>query len=139
MSTSKKSSNPPISFKTNLWDKGINVRDFIFQNISPYDGDFSFLEGPSQKTKILWEKAQKLLAKERDNKGILDIDTKTISTITSHKSSYIDKDLEVIVGFQTDEPLKRAIKPFGGWRVVAQACEENGYKLDEEVVHICRD
>ncbi|MFZ5437501.1 MAG: formate C-acetyltransferase [Patescibacteria group bacterium] len=125
------------SFKMNRWQAEINVRDFIYTNITAYDGDSSFLVGPSQKTKQLWEKAKKLLTKEIKNGGVLDIDTKTISTITSHQPGYIDKHLETVVGFQTDQPLKRSIKPFGGWRVVKKACEENGYELDKQVVELC--
>ena len=124
------------NFKENLWQDTINVRDFLYSNITPYDGDASFLEGPTTTTKKLWDECTKLLAKERDKGGVLDIDTKTIPTVNSHKAGYIDKELEKIVGVQTDAPLKRAIKPFGGWRVVEKACEENGYKLDEKVVEI---
>lgn len=124
-------------FKKNLWQDEINVRDFIYTNISRYDGDDSFLEKPTKATTKLWDQCSKLLKKELENGGVLDIDTQTISTVNSHKPGYLDKDLEKIVGFQTDEPLKRAIKPFGGWRVVQKACEENGYKLSEEVVEIC--
>ncbi len=126
-------------FKTGVWQREVNTRDFIFKNITPYDGDGSFLAGPTEATKKLWEIALEYLKKERDNKGVLDIDTKTISTITSHKAGYLDKKLETIVGFQTDEPLKRAIKPFGGIRVVMSAAEENGYKVDDEVVKICTE
>ncbi|MFA6185207.1 MAG: formate C-acetyltransferase [Candidatus Shapirobacteria bacterium] len=114
----------------------INVRDFVFQNITPYDGDASFLVGPSEKTKKLWEKCKKLLKKETDNGGVLDIDTKTVSNIISHKPGYIEKELEMIVGLQTDEPLKRSIKPAGGIRTVIHACEENGKELDKGVVEI---
>ncbi len=127
------------SFKKGLWNDEINVRDFMFTNMTPYDGDAKFLTGPTKKTEKLWDKAKKLLAEEVKKGGLLDIDTKTISTITSHKPGYLDQELEEIVGFQTDEPLKRMIKPFGGWRVVEQACEQNGYKLDEKVIEICRD
>lgn len=129
--------NDTSGFKENLWQDEVNVRDFIYTNITQYDGDSSFLSGPTKTTKKLWEECIKLLAKEREKGGVLDIDTKTISTITSHKPGYIDKKLEKIVGFQTDEPLKRAIKPFGGWRVVQKACEENGYELHESVIDIC--
>lgn len=125
------------SFKENRWQTEINVRDFIYTNITAYDGDESFLVGPSKKTTQLWQEVKKLLAKEIKKGGVLDIDTKTISTITSHNPGYVDQQLESIVGFQTDEPLKRAIKPFGGWRVVKKACEENGYELDPSVVEIC--
>jgi len=123
-------------FKAGVWQETINTRDFIVQNIAPYDGDAAFLSGPTKATEELWGKAKELLAKERQNGGVLDVDVKTISTITSHKAGYLDQDLEKIVGFQTDTPLKRAIKPFGGVRVVEQACSENGYKLDEQVIEI---
>jgi formate C-acetyltransferase len=114
----------------------INVRDFIFNNITSYDGDSSFLVGPSEKTQKLWNECKKLLKKEIDNGGVLDIDTKIVSNITSHKAGYVDKKLETIVGFQTDAPLKRGIKPAGGIRMVEHACEENGKKLDENVIEI---
>jgi len=114
--------------------ESINVRDFVFQNITAYSGDANFLVGPSDKTKKLWDECKKLLKKETENGGVLDIDTKTVSNIVSHAPGYIKKDLEVIVGLQTDEPLKRAIKPAGGIRVVMHACEENGREVDPEVV-----
>lgn len=116
----------------------INVRDFIFANLTPYDGDEKFLKGPTDKTTKLWEKAKQLLLEERKKGGVLDIDTKTISTITSHGPGYLDKELELIVGFQTDAPLKRSIKPFGGYRIVEEACEQNGYKLDPQVIELCQ-
>lgn len=116
----------------------INVRDFIFKNLTPYDGDESFLSGPTQRTIKLWDKAKDLLKKELKKGGVLDIDTKTISTITSHEPGYLDKELELIVGFQTDEPLKRSVKPFGGYRIVEEACEQNGYKLDQSVIDLCQ-
>ncbi|MCL4208874.1 formate C-acetyltransferase [Patescibacteria group bacterium] len=116
----------------------INVRDFIFANLTPYDGDEKFLKGPTEKTTKLWEEAKKLLNEERKKGGVLDIDTKTISTITSHGPGYLDKELELIVGFQTDAPLKRSIKPFGGYRIVEEACEQNGYKLDPQVIELCQ-
>lgn len=121
---------------TSIEKQAINVRDFIFNNITAYDGDSSFLVGPSEKTKKLWNECKKLLKKEIENGGVLDIDTKTVSNITSHKPGYIEKELEEIVGLQTDAPLKRAIKPAGGIRMVMHACEENGKKLDENVVEI---
>jgi formate C-acetyltransferase len=124
-------------FQTNLWQDTIDVRDFLYSNITPYDGDQSFLVGPTAATKKVWKKCQTLLKKEHDNNGILDIDTSTISTITSHKPGYIERELEKIVGLQTDAPLKRAIKPFGGWRVVQEACKQYGYELDEKVVELC--
>lgn len=121
---------------TSVEKQAINVRDFIFNNITAYDGDSSFLAGPSEKTKKLWNECKKLLKKEIENGGVLDIDTKTVSSIISHKPGYIEKELESIVGLQTDAPLKRAIKPAGGIRMVMHACEENGKKLDENVVEI---
>jgi formate C-acetyltransferase len=126
----------PTTFKTHLWDTQINVRDFVFTNMTPYDGDASFLEGPTERTLKLWDACKLLLQKERDNGGVLAVDPQTISTITSHQPGYVDPELESIVGFQTDQPLKRGIKPFGGWRVVKQACEENGVELDPSVVEI---
>jgi formate C-acetyltransferase len=123
-------------FKTNTWQDEINVRDFIYTNITPYDGDASFLSQPTAITTNLWNKCLELLKVERD-KGVFDIDTQTISTITSHKPGYIDKNSEKIVGFQTDQPLKRGIKPFGGWRVVKAACAEFGYTLSPEVEELC--
>ncbi len=130
------SSSGTLTFKENTWQTEINVRDFIYTNITPYDGDASFLSGPTDTTKKLWDECAKLLAKERE-KGVLDVDTQTISTITSHKPGYLNKKLEKIVGFQTDAPLKRSIKPFGGWRVVEAACKENGYTLDPAVIELC--
>lgn len=123
-------------FKVGKWQKEINTRDFIFNNFTPYEGDSSFLTGPSKNTKVLWEKSSQLLKEELKNGGVLDIDTKTISSITSHKPGYLDKNLEKIVGFQTDSPLKRALKPYGGIRVVEAACEENGYKVDASVSEV---
>src|SRR5574344_1294789 len=120
----------------NNYLKTIDVRNFVFDNLTPYDGDSSFLVGPTLRTKKLWKKCQQLLKQETNNGGVLDIDTKTISSITSHKAGYIDKKLELIVGLQTDEPLKRAIKPAGGIRYVIHACEENNKQVDEKVVEI---
>ena len=115
----------------------INVRDFIVANYTPYDGDGSFLTGPTQRTKKLWDELSQLLEQERNTPGrVLDADTKTISTITAHEAGYIDKDLEQIVGLQTDKPLKRAIMPYGGLRTVEQSLEEHGYHLDPEVKKI---
>lgn len=124
-------------FKGGKWQEEIDVRDFVFNNRTKFDDQPEFLANPTEKTKKLWAECTKLMAKEIKNGGVLDIDTKNISTITSHKAGYIKKDLEVIFGLQTDKPLKRGIKPFGGIRVVEKACEENGYKLDEEVIKIC--
>ncbi|MBN2367866.1 formate C-acetyltransferase [Candidatus Woesearchaeota archaeon] len=124
--------NKNDSEKTN----NINVRQFVYDNLAPYDGDASFLKGPSEKTTQLWEICKGLLKEEVKKGGVLDIDTETISSITSHKPGYIKKELESIYGLQTDEPLKRAIKPFGGIRVVEAACEQNGRKLSPKVIEI---
>ena len=114
----------------------INVRQFVYDNITPYEGDASFLQGPTERTTKLMEEVKKYLKEERDNNGLRSADPSTISTITSHKPGYIDKDLETIVGLQTDEPLKRAIKPFGGVRVVEKALNERGMELDPRVKEI---
>jgi len=127
----------PQDFKQSTWQNGVDTRDFIATNITPYTGDESFLSGPTEKTNALWEKAKALLLEETKKGGVLDIDANTISTITSHAPGYLDQENELIVGWQTDVPLKRAIKPFGGWRVVEKACEENGYKLGESVKETC--
>ena len=121
------------SFEGGIWEKEINVRSFIKHNYTPYDGDESFLEGPTKTTTELWGKVLELFALERERGGVLNMDTKVISTITSHAPGYIDKDKEQIVGLQTDEPLKRALMPYGGIRMAEKACADNGYELDSEV------
>ena len=119
------------------WKKTIDVRDFVSKKMKSYDGDASFLVGPTKKTVKLWEQCKSLMLQEQAAKAsVLDIDTETISTITSHKPGYIDKKLEVIVGLQTDAPLKRAIKPFGGIRAVQMACEESGREVSPRVTEI---
>lgn len=124
-------------FKKGDWKDEINVRDFIQHNYTPYEGDSSFLTGATSKTKKLWDEVLDLYKKEHDSKGgVLDIDTKTPSTISAHEAGYIDKDLEDIVGLQTDAPLKRAIMPFGGIRIVEKACEAYDRKVDERVEDI---
>ena len=123
-------------FTAGEWLNSINVADFVYQNITPYTGDSSFLAGPTERTKKLWEVCTKALKEELDNNGIRSVDTKTISTISSHKAGYIDQEHELIVGLQTDELLRRSIKPFGGWHVVEKACKEVGYELDPEVKKI---
>ena len=123
-------------FNDGRWSHKIDVADFVFNNITPYDGDASFLVGATDRTKKLWDKCLEAIEEERQNGGVRSIDAKTISTITSHAAGYIDRENELIVGLQTDELLKRAIKPFGGWKVVAKACEENGIELDPEVKKI---
>ena len=114
----------------------VNVRDFIKKNYTPYEGDESFLAPPTEATKKLWDKVMDLSRQEREAGGVLDMDTKIISTITSHGAGYIEKDLEQIVGLQTDKPFKRALQPFGGIRMAQQACKEYGYEVDPSVVEI---
>ncbi len=123
-------------FVPGKWDHTINVRDFILKNITPYDGDESFLTPPTEATKTLWDQVMELSKKEREAGGVLDMDTKIVSTITSHGPGYLNKDLEQIVGFQTDKPFKRSLQPFGGIRMAINACETNGYHVDPEVVEI---
>ena len=114
----------------------LEVRKFVYDNITPYEGDASFLAGPTERTNQLMEEVRKYLKEERDNNGLRSADPSTISTITSHKPGYIKKELETIVGLQTDEPLKRAIKPFGGVRIVEKALNERGIELDPKVKEI---
>lgn len=121
-------------FKGNIWQSEINVRDFIQNNYTPYTGDESFLEGPTADTTALWDKVLDLSKKEREAGGVLDMDTKVISTITSHGPGYLDKEKEKIVGLQTDEPFKRSLQPYGGIRMATKACKDNGYEVDPEVV-----
>ena len=124
-------------FQKGDWESEINVRDFIQKNYTPYEGDSSFLTGTTEKTKKLWNEVLDLYKKEHDSEGgVLDIDTKTVSTVSSHEAGYIDKDLEDIVGLQTDSPLKRAIMPFGGIRIVEKSCDAYGRKVDDEVREI---
>ena len=121
-------------FGSGDWQTDINVRDFIQKNYTPYEGDSSFLADATEKTKKLWNEVLELYKKEKEALGnVLDIDTKTISTISSHEAGYIDKDLEEIVGLQTDSPLKRAIMPFGGIKIVEKSCEAYGKKIDPDV------
>lgn len=122
------------SFKEGVWEKEINVRDFILKNYTPYEGDESFLAGPTEATKELWAQVMKLTEEERAKGGVLDMDTKIISTITSHGPGYLDKDKEKIVGFQTDKPFKRSLQPYGGIRMAIKACEDNGYHVDPQIV-----
>ncbi len=122
------------SFRGGIWEKEINVRDFIQKNYTPYDGDDSFLAGPTETTKELWAQVMELSEEERKKGGVLDMDTHIISTITSHGPGYLDKNKEKIVGFQTDKPFKRALQPNGGIRMAIKACEENGYHVDPEIV-----
>ena len=121
--------------KQEKWTKEIDVRDFIQTNYTPYDGDESFLANVTEKSAKLWDKIQELYKVERE-KGVLDVDTKTPSGINRYEAGYVDKDLELIVGLQTDKPLKRAIMPNGGIRIVEKSCESYGYKVDEEIENI---
>lgn len=122
-------------YQTGEWMDEINVRDFILRNVKSYNGGDDFLVKPSERTIVLWEEVKKLMAEELKN-GVLDIDTNTVSTITSHGPGYIDQENEVVVGLQTDAPLKRSIQPFGGNRMMEQACEAYGFKLDEGISKI---
>lgn len=124
-------------FEKGDWQDEINVRDFIQHNYTPYEGNSDFLANPTEKTRKLWDEVLELYKKEKEAKGgVLDIDTKTISTVNSHEAGYINKDLEEIVGLQTDAPLKRAIMPFGGIRIVEKSCEAYDRKVDPEVEEI---
>ena len=120
-------------FKPGRWVDEVDVRDFIMNNYTPYNGDESFLQGPTADTTALWQQVLELSKKEREAGGVLDMDTKVVSTILSHGPGYLDKDKETIVGFQTDKPFKRALMPYGGIRMAKQACEDNGYHLDPEI------
>ncbi|HBJ24421.1 MAG TPA: formate acetyltransferase, partial [Ruminococcaceae bacterium] len=123
-------------FKGKIWQEEINTRDFIQNNYTPYDGDESFLAGPADSTNKLWGKVQQLQKEERAKGGVLDMDTHIVSGITSHEPGYIDpemKDLEKIVGLQTDKPLKRAFMPYGGIKMAEEACTTYGYTPDPEL------
>jgi len=122
------------SFQGGIWEKEIDVRDFIQKNYTPYDGDEAFLCGPTQSTKDLWQQVLALTEEERSKGGVLDMDTSIISTITSHGPGYLDKEKETIVGFQTDKPFKRALQPYGGIRMAVKACQDNGYQVAPEIV-----
>ena len=121
-------------FVPGKWQKEVEVRDFIQRNYTPYEGDDSFLAEPTQNTKDLWQMVLDLSKKEREAGGVLDMDTKVVSTLTSHGPGYLDKDKETIVGFQTDKPFKRGMNVYGGIRMAMKACEDNGYKVDPEIV-----
>lgn len=131
-----KSATETLSFKTGNWNNSIDVYDFVLQNISPYEGDQNFLVGPSEKTTKLWNVCKENLLEERKKNGCLAIDTNIISNLTSFGPGYIDKENEVIVGLQTDQLLKRAMKPFGGIKLVESAVAERGLKVSDEVVKI---
>lgn len=123
-------------FKGSKWQDEVDVRDFIQNNYKPYNGDESFLEGPTESTNTLWEKLQKLQKEERAKGGVLDMETEVVSSITAYGPGYLDKDLEKVVGLQTDKPLKRAFMPYGGIRMSEEACETYGYKPSEKLHEI---
>ncbi|MDY4976658.1 MAG: formate C-acetyltransferase [Clostridia bacterium] len=120
-------------FLPGVWQEKIDVRDFIQKNYTPYEGDASFLTGPTQRTTRLCEKLSDLLAKEREKGGVLDVDTETVSSLDTFAPGYLDKEQELIVGLQTDAPLKRAVNPFGGIRMCREACKSYGYELSEKI------
>src|SRR5262249_13968798 len=119
-------------FKPGRWREAIDVRDFIVNNVTPYEGDEKFLAGPSKRTKAVWEKLQPYFRDEQ-KKGVLAVDAKTPSTLLAHTAGYIDRDNEVIVGLQTDQPFKRAIFPFGGLRMVEAGLKAAGFEIDPQV------
>lgn len=126
-------------FKDGTWQEEINVRDFILKNFTEYTGDSNFLEGSTEETNLLWQQVMELTKQERENGGVLDMDTEVVSTITSHGPGYLDKAKEKVVGFQTDQPFKRSMQPFGGIRMAKAACEAYGYELNKEVEKIFTD
>ncbi|PFE53539.1 formate acetyltransferase [Bacillus cereus] len=127
------------NFKGEKWKAEIDVRDFILNNVNVYEGEDSFLAGATEETKKLWDQVMDLTTKERENGGVLDMDTKIVSSITSHDPGYLNKDIEKVVGFQTDKPFKRSLQPYGGIRMAEQACEAYGYEMDKELSSIFRD
>ncbi|PFB25548.1 formate acetyltransferase [Bacillus cereus] len=127
------------NFKGEKWKAEIDVRDFILNNVNVFEGDESFLAGATEATKQLWDQVMDLTTKERENGGVLDMDTKIVSSITSHEPGYLNKDIEKVVGFQTEKPFKRSLQPYGGIRMAEQACESYGYEMDKELSNIFRD
>lgn len=134
----KKKLYPETSFISGKWNEEINVRDFIQRNYTPYEGNSSFLANATEATKELWNKCLELFKQERENGGVLDMDTDIVSTIISHEAGYIDKDIEKIVGLQTDKPLKRSMQPFGGIRMAEGACKSYGYEINPKISEIFR-
>ncbi|MBC6314551.1 formate C-acetyltransferase [Listeria grandensis] len=128
-----------FEFTGGNWENEIDVRDFIMKNYRLYEGDDTFLVGPTDATSQLWDQVMDLTKQERENGGVLDMDTKIVSTITSHNPGYLNKDLETVVGVQTDVPFKRSLQPFGGIRMAELACEAYGYEVDKEISSIFRD
>ena len=127
------------NFKGEKWKAEIDVRDFILNNVNVFEGDESFLAEATEATKQLWDQVMDLTTKERENGGVLDMDTKIVSSITSHDPGYLNKDIEKVVGFQTDKPFKRSLQPYGGIRMAEQACESYGYEMDKELSRIFRE
>ena len=126
-------------FKEGKWQESVDVRDFIQNNYDLYEGDESFLAEATDATKQLWDQVMELNRKEFEAGGVLDMDTEVVSTITSHGAAYLNKELETIVGFQTDKPFKRSFQPFGGIRMAELSAEAYGYEIDSEMSHIFRD
>jgi formate C-acetyltransferase len=126
-------------FKNGRWQDEINVRDFILNNVTTYYGDETFLAPATEATKELWKQVMELSKQERENGGVLDMDTSVVSSIISHGPGYLNSELEKVVGFQTDKPFKRSLQPYGGIRMAEQSCEAYGYKVDEEVTKIFSD
>ncbi|MDQ0246796.1 formate C-acetyltransferase [Bacillus fengqiuensis] len=135
----KMKTNPWESFQHGVWQNEVNVRDFILRNFHLYKGDDSFLQGPTAETTSLWKQVMELTSQERKNGGVLDMDTNIVSSITSHGPGYLNKETEKVVGFQTDEPFKRSLQPFGGIRMAEASCEAYGYKVDDHLVKIFTD
>ncbi|MEK5440645.1 formate C-acetyltransferase [Fredinandcohnia sp. FSL W7-1320] len=126
-------------FKEGKWQKDIDVRDFIIENFTPYEGDDEFLVGPTEATNTLWKQVMELTKQELENGGVLDMDTKIVSTITSHGPGYLDQEKEKVVGFQTDKPFKRSLQPFGGIRMAVDSAKSYGFEIDQEIVKIFTD
>jgi formate C-acetyltransferase len=131
--------NQWLGFEKGTWTKNVNVRDFILKNFKPFEGDDSFLATATEATGKLWDQVMELTTQERDNGGVLDMDTETVSTITSHGPGYLNEDLEKVVGVQTDKPFNRSLQPYGGIRMAKAACEAYGYQMSEEIEKIFTD
>jgi len=128
-----------LGFRKGKWTSEIDVRDFIMNNFTPYVGDEAFLDGPTRDTLDLWEQVMELTKEERENGGVLDMDTEIVSTITSHDAGFLNKDKEKIVGIQTDKPFKRSLQPFGGIRMAVSSAESYGFEIDKNVEHVFTD
>ncbi|MCM3601561.1 formate C-acetyltransferase [Robertmurraya korlensis] len=126
-------------FSEGTWRKEVNVRDFILRNFKTYEGNDSFLSGPTEATTKLWDQVMELTKQERENGGVLDMDTEIVSSIVSHGAGYLNQDLEKVVGVQTDKPFKRSLQPYGGIRMAQQSCESYGFELNKEVEKIFTD